>query len=111
MDQGGTKHLLVIKLLAVAFVLDQAGGRAEVFGAEGAGSIQTEQVVPIVVGQLLKRLAPLQRRDDGFETRPQPCRINRIDHGSQLSIASDLADTVNPLKIGGISAAAFVESQ
>ena len=24
--------------------------------------------MPIVVGQLLKRLAPLQRRDDGFET-------------------------------------------
>lgn len=110
-DQRGPEYLLIVQLTAVAVLLDKAGGRTEVSRAVGAGPVQAEQIMPLVVGQSLERVAPLKLGDDGTEVGPQQLGVDWIEHGSQLGVAGDLADAVDTLEIIGIIKAAVVKGQ
>ena len=102
MNQGGPQNLLIIGCGSVAVFFDQTGGRAVLLGTKRASSVHTEQVAPLVEGQLLERVASLELGRYRPEKRPEQFRIKRIEHRAHLGVTGDLSDTEDPQQIGSI---------
>ena len=110
-NDGGPKHLVVIRDCAVAMMLFQAPRTMDLLGREILRAIQRKEIIIIQEAKLLQIISAGDSREDISKGGSELFEVDRIEDFSHASVAGYLFHTEDHLQVLFVSLPALVECQ